>query len=666
MKIARRVLSLVLVCLLMATLVLSVAAANEDDSEKKRYNVVFVTDESGSMNWTDQNRLRYEAIRRFVALMAQNGNYLGNVTFDDEIMDSTAVKPVSGFPEKEAFIAHIEQYKPHSDTNIGLALMEAVKLLDEGKNPDNPSVIILLSDGNTDLKPEEAMEESLNMKAEAIEMARQAGYQIYTICLNTDGSANIDELKQIATATGGEFREVNNAEDLEEIQTMYYTMIFGAVDSAAEDILIDDKGYAEKEFEVPRIGVEEFNVMLEGSIDSYSLISPSGYEYTQAELKAMSMAGRDFVVVKVEEPEGGPWKVVVYGKPGAEIHFRLLYNSDFYITGSVSPTSDYKLDQTVRFSVVINDRHGAIMDAAKYEGFGAQLHLTVNGVESVHDMNLGSEGFYYDVTLSEEGTYKAYMTASNGTVAEKTEKTFELNVNNSAPGYTGEELSAHAYVWPVIGGSAQVELSGAVVDPDGDEVTFSVDSSAFMPEDYTLDGTSLTVSNFSIRKGSFTIRATDPYGASCTFDVNMTSTNVGLVMAIAVVVIGLIVLLVIAFILWRLAGIPFMGSITVERFDIDDAAYHMPATLNPGRGRQSLESFGLTLCGLPAGSYFQAGGKKKCIYFCSKKPVYSTMTSGATKKVTIDGNGLEVMIYADANMEKGIRVTFSSVLYNNF
>lgn len=127
MKIARKVLSLLLVCLIMASMVLSVGATNNADSEKKRYNVVFVTDESGSMKWTDQNRLRYEAIRRFVALMAQNGNYLGNVTFDDAIMDSTPMMPVSGFPEKEAFISYIEQFKPDGDTNIGLALMEAVK-----------------------------------------------------------------------------------------------------------------------------------------------------------------------------------------------------------------------------------------------------------------------------------------------------------------------------------------------------------------------------------------------------------------------------------------------------------------------------------------------------------------------------------------------------------
>lgn len=224
MKLGRRILCLILACLLLAA---PVFAEEEMNRTGKRYNVVFVTDESGSMKYTDAKKLRYDAIHRFVALMAQHGNYLGSVTFDDDLRPSYPLRAIDGFGDKEAFMSHIRSFDPNGDTNIGLALEEALKLLDEAQSNENPSVIILLSDGNTDLKSEEAMDESLDMKAEAIEKARQKGYQIYTICLNSNGKANASELQQIAQATGGEFREVKNAEDLEKIQTMYYQMIFG-------------------------------------------------------------------------------------------------------------------------------------------------------------------------------------------------------------------------------------------------------------------------------------------------------------------------------------------------------------------------------------------------------------------------------------------------------
>ncbi len=667
MKFGRKTICLLLVCVMLASVFITADAVDVDEGARNRYNVVFVTDESGSMKWTDPDVLRYEAIRRFVALMAQKGNSLGSVTFDDAIVDTNSLAPITGFAEKEAFIQDLLQHKPSGDTNIGLALLEAVKLLDEGKNPENPSVIILLSDGNTDLKPKEAMEKSLEQKAEAIELARQAGYQIYTISLNTDGSADNSELAQIASATGGEFQEVTSPEDLEEIQTMYYKMIFGAVEGAdAEDIEINSEGYAEKEFEVPGIGVEEFNVLLEGDVSSYSLTNAQGYTYTDAELTAMTMSGDSFVVIKVEEPMGGMWKVVVHGDPGTNINFRLLYNSDFYITTSITPKNDYKLEQTVTFGATICDRSGPISEQSRYDGFSAKLHLTVNGTKQEYDMELRDGGFFYDVKLTEQGTYFAYMTATNGECSATSDKTYELNVNNSAPVATDKALTGHANIWPLIGGSATVDLSGAATDPNGDVLVYSVDSTAYMPEDYTLEGDTLTVHNFSISKGSFTIRATDPYGAYCTVEASVTSTNIGVIMAILVVLGALITLVALAWGAYKLAGTPFMGTITVESHDMENSGYTVPATITPGRGKIRIEAFGLGNCGLPAGSYFQAGGKKKVIYFVSKKPVYSDAVAGAVKKVTIDGNGLEVLICSGVTMEKGIRVSFQSILNNQF
>ena len=73
MKIGRRILCLILACLMLAA---PVFAAGEAGRAGKRYNLIFVTDESGSMKYTDAKKLRYDAIHRFVALMAQHGNFL--------------------------------------------------------------------------------------------------------------------------------------------------------------------------------------------------------------------------------------------------------------------------------------------------------------------------------------------------------------------------------------------------------------------------------------------------------------------------------------------------------------------------------------------------------------------------------------------------------------
>lgn len=668
MRLGKNLIGFLLIgAILITSLCMTTFAIGSDDTVRNRYNVVFVTDESGSMRSTDPNGLRYEAIRRFVALMAQQGNSAGSVNFGTDIIAGQKVTPISGFSEKEAFVEKLMIGPTSGWTNIGAALMEAVTMLDNGANQNNPSAIILLTDGNTDMPNGDQLQESLDQKAEAIEIARRDGYQIYTISLNVNGTADNTELNQIANATGGEFQEVRKAEDLEDIQTMYYKMIFGAVEGDdAEDMTINRKGYATKEFEVPGIGVEEFNVLLGGKVSEYSLTDPEGFTYTGKDLEAITMAGQGFTVIKVEGPIGGTWKVVVYGDPGAQINFRLLYNSDFYLSTSVSPKGEYKLDQDVTFTLTVCDRNGAITDAERYVGFAAQLHLTANGVENAYDMKLDNGGFTYDVKLAEQGTYYAYMTATNGDYSSTSDEIYELNVENHAPVASGEELTGHANIWPIIGGNATIDLANAVSDPDGDAIVYTVESSAFLPEDYSLDGNTLTVSDFSISKGSFTIRATDPHGAYCTVEATATSTNIGLVMAILVVIGVLIALIVVVLVIRYLTSIPFMGTISVEKHDYADDTYTMPATLTPGRGRVRLEAFGLGTYGLPAGSYFQAGGKDKHIYFVSKKPVYSDAVAGASKKVPIDGNGMEVLICADGNMEKGIRVTFQSMLNNQF
>jgi hypothetical protein len=238
-----------------------------------------------------------------------------------------------------------------------------------------------------------------------------------------------------------------------------------------------------------------------------------------------------------------------------------------------------------------------------------------------------------------------------------------MGVNNKAPQWTGEEQKAHANIWPVIGGSAKLDFNGAVIDPDGDALTYTVESTSFMEDDYTLEGTNLTVSNFSLAKGSFTIRATDSHGAYCTFDVLITSTNIGLIMALAILLCILVVVVVLIVGLKKALGVPFMGTITVEANGDQGAA---PAVMTPGRGRVKLDAFGLGDCGLPAKSYFQAGGKKGNIVFVSSKPVYSDCINGSSKKITISGDGVEVYIYPNQEFTDGIKVSFASLLNNDF
>lgn len=70
---------------------------------------------------------------------------------------------------KEKLSNQIQSYVPDKgDTNIGLALQTAVDALNSGDN-GSEKIILLLSDGNTDMGSPEADEKSLGVERKAVE-----------------------------------------------------------------------------------------------------------------------------------------------------------------------------------------------------------------------------------------------------------------------------------------------------------------------------------------------------------------------------------------------------------------------------------------------------------------------------------------------------------------
>ena len=254
------------------------AKAAAEENKANKYNVVFVVDESGSMLTTDKNQLRYDSLDLFLGLMSQQGNYAGTVSFDDKILHSEKLTAVNGSEGKSALSAVIrENTAKQGDTDIGGALECAVNMLDGAADADLPSAIILLTDGNTDLDNNPAAvskeeETSLEKKAEAIDKAREKGYQIYSVCLNENGAADFSETQQISSATQGQAQEVKSAADLEKVLQMFYQMIYGT-----SPLIVNG------EFDVPKIGVEEANIMIEGEITGVTLTGPDGQVFRDAE-----------------------------------------------------------------------------------------------------------------------------------------------------------------------------------------------------------------------------------------------------------------------------------------------------------------------------------------------------------------------------------------------
>jgi len=650
---------LIILIITMITPLFSLTVHADKKITYNRYNIVLVTDTSGSMRDTDKNNLRFEAMSKFIALLAEHGNSIGTVVFNGDIVHKQPIIEANGIEIKRSIVNDLEKTKPSGYTNIGKALQTAVDMLNTNKNSELPSIILLLTDGNSEMKTNDELLISLDQKAEAIQQARINGYKIYTISLNADGEANSAELNQIAAATGGQFEEVVTAEDLEEVFAMYYNLIYSTTVNTGEEKVFPESGNIFGTFNIPLIGVEEVNIVLNGDATDYTLTDPNEKFYSKEEIIKSTYVSDTFSVIKIVNPVSGEWNYSISGISGDKIQINIIYNTNLHATIESNPQKEsYMAGDEINFRVLLNESDN-IIPIEKYEGFEAFLNIiNGNGETQKFSMPKSSNGFEYKHIFNQSGSFTVNAAIISEGYEDLTDQLI-FNIDNIPPISEGD-IDIEVLLWPFNENITTIDLSAGAKNPeesDINELFFEVLSGSYMNDEYTIDGNNLIMNKYSLSKGSITIKAYNKTGAFCTFEVNITTINMTLVFFIILIAVILIVVIIIGIVTWILLNKRFMGSCHVTKFDSEDN-YYDEIMREKGRGRIKLSAFNIQDVDLDTSKcYFQASGKN-FVYFISNKPVYG---DGLTaKKTKIEGNGYDTIIMSDANNNKGIRIRFVS------
>ncbi len=644
-------------------LCLTVSALAEMPPKEKmnRYNVVFVTDASGSMEDTDPSNYRFDSIELFIRLMANGGNKVGSVVFSNGVVSTHPMTAVYGKTEKDSISAQVRQQEARGWTDIGSALTTAVDMLNKDGDPSIPSIILLLTDGNTEMGTKEETQQSITKKEEAMETARNSGIQIYTISLNKDKTANTNELKQIAAATGGQFQEVSDANDLQSVFDLFYQMIYATQSIKLVDEAVPASGVISRDFEVADLGVEEVNVVIFGNVQGCSLKKPDGSLVPANEMAEYLYRSNTFSLIKIPSPEKGLWNLTVNATPNSTIKIFKIYNANLQVDAAITNQKDaYVINQPVNFTCRLKEDNIPVVDLSRYAGYKAVLTVKDYDGKEIHREEtdqLTGDSFALSFTPKDYGTYYATVSAENNELFADA-PAFTLNVGNTPPVPAAEVVKRHINRWPfLIKTNATIDLSETATDAEDAVLQYRVKSSTWLEEDYTLAGDQLTIDKFSVSKGSFTMEAYDSKGAYCTYDIKVTSTNIGLWAVILILGGGLLALAIIGILTYRSLGIPFMGSFTVENIATGESA-----TYQKSRGRLKLRMFQVGHTGLDRNAYFQATGKNY-VYLKTSKPVYADNSYKKTKKVRIESN-MEVKISTTEYYEDGVIVSFQSMLNN--
>ena len=634
-------------------------AADANEDRLNRYNVVLVLDASGSMNSSDPHNLRFEAIKEFLYLLTEKGNHVGAVVFSNDVSAQKAVVEMDSRNKKDAVIAALEEVPASGWTNIGSALDTAVDMLEQG-DPNLPSVILFLSDGNTEMPSTKELDASIEQKAEAIDRARKKGIEIFSVCLNANHSADVSEMQQISAATSAKFEEVTNAKDLFNVLNSFYSMIYGTSSIQIGEAHFDANEMLEKEFVVPGVGVEEINIIIEGSIKSAELYRPNGARSDSAEV----YSSKTFAVIKEPNSEAGTWKLVAKGNPNDSVFINLRYNSNLQIELEQEPQkADFHTGDALTVRARLRSGSVAATSADQYRGYEAELILwdKFNNVEAQR-VKMGLSGASFEQTLElANGAYTYYVAVTGNSLYKTSEEVGPIRVTTPAqtdapppppepPVAKEEQVNIKKYLWPFMDNSLRIDFAPLATDPKNLELAYHVESSAFNADEYAVDDAGLTQTGYSLRKGSHIIRATNTDGMYCDIEVVVTSVHIGIITAILLGVAAVLTLAVFGILAYIASTKAFGGS-------IECSVGGDKITRNPKRGKLGLSAFSsLPDCGIDYRKcHFQASGDRY-ITLISKTPLYH---GGKQEKEITINSGRPEIVKSGAN-GKPLTITFMS------
>ena len=229
---------------------------------------------------------------------------------------------------------------------------------------------------------------------------------------------------------------------------------------------------------------------------------------------------------------------------------------------------------------------------------------------------------------------------------------------NTPPTPVENPVKMTVYLWPFKGGSLSIDMSTLAKDAEDKTLSYRVISTSFLEgDDYTIDADTINMTDFSLSKGSFDIRAVDSGGLSCDIEVIVTTHNLGIMALIGLGIAGLIALLIVGIILYIALTRPFHGTITAQSY-CNGTYRGMPRTKR--RGRIKLSAFGMDPTGLDYNkSYFQATGKNYVYLITNKQVIWNGqktnkvhVQSGADVTITVnEGDGRLMYIRFDSRIK---------------
>ena len=537
--------------------------AQQTTADNMSFDVIFAIDGSGSMKKSDALKLRLTAGRLFTEMTYSNTSRAGFVQFTNIIMDSQGLTDLSTEDSKASFRDRLsglqDSVKGSWDTDISLGLTQALNLLKEGDsfNGDRNPMIILLSDGNTDLpNGPRTVEESNAELTGTLSEAASLGVPIYSIGLNYDGKLDVDYMQNIANQTGGAFYNITTATDFNK----YMTDIFGNVAdgdlTGLNPAYIDGRFVTDFVIDNGSVLMANIVILTDKGVSDPRLIDPTGavvpLDADHGVIVSTDTSDENkvstYTILKIMYPVQGAWKVSVKGEADDAVQVNLLttYDISFKLLNSRDPIAGNDINiygKLVRGDENITDSNllsGAmaictIMDN-KGNIVGENLPMTYNEEKHVFicKTNLEKSGNYY-VT--------AHLEGKDGSFSKEAAQ-YQLSIGRAKLTVSGRP---DVSMWcNPIKTKASVDISQHVKSESLAELNCSIEDNGnnIVTADYNKDTGMLNITPLRTGTGYLKLIFSDAYGQSAELTVFVTVKPSWIWFVAAIVILAVIVALI--------------------------------------------------------------------------------------------------------------------------
>lgn len=409
MKIRYKLLRLILVLSCIVCQCVTPVTAKAQTSPKKLH-IVFALDVSGSMNNKDKDKTALQVVKMLSDMCNGQESELGFVAYNDTIAYTYDMTPCNGTSIEE-LKRYVSSVKYNGETDIGLGLKRAVKMSSEHADENSESIVILLSDGKTDLTHSDTkrtMSDSKQDMEDALEAAKADNVTIYPIRLNNKFDTKVDYLSEVAKATNGissvAFSPLELVDIVQSIVSKYQIPSLRSVATVSGN---NDLQEVKVDFNTDYVEKTRIYILSAGKIGYVSVVgADADITYDKTNRYSIAEIGN--------KNQNGSVKLYFRGKKKSEIS---VYTQQFY---SLKPMLDVQdkntrnAEGTLLFQFHDTNTGMAADDEALYQNMQVEctLRSVTDGTEKGLSYQKTNKGIEVEHALEQIGSYQIELTYS--------------------------------------------------------------------------------------------------------------------------------------------------------------------------------------------------------------------------------------------------------------